>query len=61
MENHYDNLTLEQQFTQANFKNLVSKMSIEQAKAFLVELHRSMIIRDNYYQSMLKKMWFSDL
>ena len=57
----YDNLTLEQKFAQASFIQVVKKMTIEQSKYFLIELHRSMIVKENNYKSMLKATWFSDL
>lgn len=61
MQESYDNLTLEQKFEQAKFIQIVEKMDIIQSKHFLIELHRSMIVRENNYRTILKQSWFSGL
>lgn len=55
-------LSLEQQFRQRSFEDLVSQLSLEQAQDMLVELHMQMLCKDKMYQQMLKDKWaFSGL
>jgi hypothetical protein len=61
MQEKTDNLTLEQLFACTKFKALVEKMSLDQSKMMLLEMHRQMMIQSNHYQQILKHHWFSDL
>lgn len=56
MDDHRQ-LTLEQEFSQRTFADQVERMSHEQAQAFLINLHREMIARENLYRDMLKEAW----
>ena len=48
-------LTLEQEFNLKVFAERVENLSPEQAKEFLVELNRQMMIRENLYRDLLKQ------
>lgn len=52
---HSANLSLEQEFDLKVFTDRVQSLTSEQAKQFLVELHRQMMIRDNLYRELLKQ------
>jgi hypothetical protein len=47
-------LSLEQQFNLKSFETQVDKMSLEQAKQFLKELNRQMMVRETMYRQMLR-------
>ncbi|MGK7874312.1 MAG: NblA/ycf18 family protein [Xenococcaceae cyanobacterium] len=49
------NLSLEQEFNLKLFAEQVQNLTPEQAKEFLVELNRQMMIRDNLYRDLLKQ------
>jgi hypothetical protein len=49
------NLTLEQEFNLRVFSERVENLTPEQAKEFLVEINRQMMIRDNLYRDLLKQ------
>ncbi|MBD2201715.1 NblA/ycf18 family protein [Calothrix sp. FACHB-1219] len=53
-------LSLEQQFSIRSFATQVEGMSHEQAKDFLVDLYRQMIVREATYQELLKHQWGLD-
>jgi hypothetical protein len=50
-------LTLEQEFSLRSFAALVQQMSHEQAREFLVEQHRLMLVQKLMFQEILKKEW----
>ncbi len=50
-------LSLEQQFNLASFKNSVEKMSKEQAQQFLVKMYEQMIMRETMYKQFIKVEW----
>ncbi|MEN9230910.1 MAG: NblA/ycf18 family protein [Thermostichus sp. DG02_5_bins_236] len=47
-------LSLEQQFRQRAFENLVSRMSHEQAQEILVKLHKQMLLQEATYRHLLR-------
>jgi hypothetical protein len=53
--NQSADLSLEQEFNLKVFADLVQNLSHEQAKEFLVELNRQMMIRENLYRDLLKQ------
>jgi len=55
--NNNSNLTLEQQFNIRWFEQQVKQMSREQAQEFLVKLYHEMVVKENFYQEMIKKQW----
>lgn len=57
MPQHEVELSLEQKFTLRSFESQVQRMSLEQAREFLVALYRQMMIRETMYKSFLKKEW----
>jgi Phycobilisome degradation protein nblA len=57
----FDNMSMEQQFAQVKFEQLVKNMSLQQAQETLIYMHKINTIKENSYQSMLKKSWFGDL
>lgn len=50
-------LTLEQEFSLRSFAALVQQMSHEQAREFLVEQHRLMLVQKLMFQEILKQEW----
>jgi len=50
-------LTLEQDLSLRNFADLVQQMSCEQAREFLVEQQRLMMLQKTMYQEILKHEW----
>lgn len=56
-----DNMSMEQQFAQIKFENLVKQMSKEQAQETLIYMNKMNTIKENSYQAILKKAWFGDL
>jgi hypothetical protein len=50
-------LTLEQQFTLRSFSSQVEKMSHDQARDFLIDLYKQMMIRETMYKGFLKHEW----
>lgn len=55
--NNAPQLTLEQQFSLLTFENQVKQMSREQAQQFLIDYHKSMVVRDNMYKDLIQKQW----
>jgi hypothetical protein len=53
--NQSEDLSLEQEFNLRLFADLVQNLTPEQAKEFLVELNREMMIKDNLYRDLLKQ------
>jgi len=45
--NHYNKLSLEQEFYLKKFADRVQDLSAEEAKACLIELRRQMMVKDN--------------
>jgi hypothetical protein len=58
--NQTTELTLEQEFRLREFACEVQQMSLEQAQAFLIEQHRSMLIQKVIFQKLLKHEWNLD-
>lgn len=54
-QNHQ--MSLEQEFDLRIFADQVKQMSREQAQEFLINLQKTMIIRDNLYREILKNSW----
>lgn len=50
-------LTLEQDLSLRNFADLVQQMSCEQARDFLIEQQRLMMLQKTMYQEILKQEW----
>lgn len=50
-------LSLEQQFSIRSFETQVEQMSLDQAREFLVELYRQMMVRETMYKEFLKHEW----
>ncbi len=48
-------LSLEQEFRQRAFESLVSRMSHEQAKEILVQLHKHMLLQEATYRNLLRQ------
>ena len=55
--NQAKNLSLSEEFQLRKFSDLVQRMSHEQAREFLIELHRQMMIKDKMYQHFIKQEW----
>ena len=53
-------LTLEQEFRLREFACKVRQMSLDQAQAFLIDQHRSMLIQKVIFQQLLKDEWNLD-
>lgn len=53
--NHPVNLSLEQEFDLRLFAEQVQHLNPEQAKQFLIDLNRQMMIKDNLYRDLLKQ------
>jgi|APDOM4702015191_1054821.scaffolds.fasta_scaffold1414917_1 hypothetical protein len=53
--NQSDDLSLEQEFSLKLFADLVQNLTPEQAKEFLIELNRQMMIRENLYRDLLQQ------
>ena len=51
------NLSLEQKFTLRSFEDQVGKLDGEQARHFLVELYRQMMVRENFYKEFIRQEW----
>jgi len=56
-----ENLPLEKQLTHHTFKTQVERMSLEQAKDFLIRMHEFLIMREEMYKQTLKNSWNSDI
>lgn len=54
-------LTLEQQFNLRSFESQVNQMSHQQAQAFLVNLYKHMIYREELYKKMIRHEWNIDV
>lgn len=54
------NLSLEQKFTLRSFEDQVDKLDGEQARHFLVELYRQMMVRENFYKEFIRQEWDND-
>jgi hypothetical protein len=54
-------LTLEQQFNLRSFESQVNQMSHQQAQAFLVNLYKQMIYREELYKKMIRHEWNIDV
>jgi hypothetical protein len=50
-------LTLEQKFSISKFKLEVEQMSEDQAKNFLVNLYREMLLQEATYRELIKEEW----
>lgn len=50
-------LTLEQDLSLRNFADLVRQMSCDQAREFLIEQQRLMMLQKTMYQEILKQEW----
>ena len=50
-------LSLEQQFNIRAFENQVDQMNLDQAKHFLKETYKQMMMRETMYQHFLKQHW----
>ncbi len=50
-------LSLEQQFNIRSFETQVEKMSLDQARDFLVKLYQQMVMREATYKHLLKHHW----
>lgn len=50
-------LSLEQQFSIRSFETQVEKMSVDQAREFLIELYRQMMVRETMYKEFIKHEW----
>ena len=58
MNNNYKNLgklTLEQQFQLEILRQDIERMSLEQAKEYLFEAFRQMMVKDNLFRDLFKK------
>ena len=49
------NLSLELKFTLRSFESQVDKLDGEQARHFLVELYRQMMVRENFYKEFIRQ------
>ncbi|NJL98965.1 MAG: phycobilisome degradation family protein [Synechococcaceae cyanobacterium RM1_1_27] len=49
-----DTLSLEQQFRQRAFETMVERMNTEQAREFLIKIHKQMLMQDATYRSLLR-------
>ncbi len=47
-------LSMEQQFRQRAFESMVERMSLEQAREFLVKLHQQLILQEATYRNLLR-------
>lgn len=59
--NQSTELTLEQEFSLRRFADQVQEMSREQAREFLIEQYRLMMVQEKMYQDLLKHEWQSDI
>ncbi len=50
-------LGLEKEFQLKKFESEVQQMSLEQARTFLMQVYHHMLVKDAFYQEMLKKQW----
>lgn len=50
-------LSIEQQFSIRSFETQVEQMSLEQARLFLVQMHKHMVLREATYKHLLKHQW----
>lgn len=50
-------LSLEQQFSIRAFENQVDQMNLDQAKHFLKETYKQMMMRETMYKYFLKQHW----
>jgi hypothetical protein len=50
-------LSLEQQFSLVSFENQVQDLNVDQAKDFLVQLYKQMMMREATYKQLLKHQW----
>ena len=55
--NQAKNLSLSEEFQLEKFFDLVQRMSREQARKFLIELHRQMMMKDKMYRHFIKQEW----
>jgi hypothetical protein len=55
--NQTTELTLEQEFSLKSFASDVQNMSLEQAREFLIDQHRNMLIQKTIFQQLLKHDW----
>ena len=53
-------LSLEEELQLRKFSDLVQRMSREQAREFLIELHRQMMLKEKMYQHFLLHEWNLD-
>ena len=49
-------LTLEQQFRLRALQDDIQKLTLEQAKEYLLEAFRQMMVKDNLFQQLIKKI-----
>lgn len=50
-------LSLEQQFSIVTFETQVKDLTLDQAKEFLVQLYKQMVMREATYKELLKHQW----
>ena len=55
--NQAKNLSLSEEFQLKKFSDLVQRMSREQAREFLIELHWQMMMKDKMYRHFIKQEW----
>ena len=55
--NYSEKLSLEQEFSLRTFTDQVRTLSPEQAQDLSLELYRQMMIKDNFYEEILKDYW----
>lgn len=53
-------LSLEQEFNQKAFEDQIKRISLEQAKVLLSDLHRHLLLREVYIKNFIKQSLLSD-
>ena len=50
-------LSLEQEFSLRTFADQVGNLTSEEARGLSIELYRRMMLKDNFYDELLKDYW----
>jgi len=53
-------LSLEQEFNQKAFEEKIKRISLEQAKLLLSDLHRNLLLREVYIKNFIQQSLLSD-
>ncbi len=50
-------LSIEQEFSIHSLAEQIKSLSPEETQNFLIDIYRQMLLKDQYYQSLIRKKW----